>query len=244
MSELIKREKPSADISKVTDGLNVFDALKAAAKAIANESPEILTGVLATVLPPALPVVRLFHAGAKNNLIRQIVVEVEEFRKKGAINEEYLKTDEAHACFADLLDYIDKTSPDPKRYDAIRTAFLKVLDRKQTGKNAPYDQQMLRIICELSAGEIVVMGTIYKMGMGGEVRRSSWLCDVANNSGLLRLEIVEEIEESLMKKRLIYEHGDLRAAEHAVIKKWGMRNRLTTLGQEVCETFMRPEATA
>ncbi len=75
MGELTKKDKSSSDISKVTDGLNAVDALKAAAKAIANKSPEILTGVLAHVLPPVLPLVRLFHAGAKNNFLKQLTVE-------------------------------------------------------------------------------------------------------------------------------------------------------------------------
>lgn len=244
MGEITKKENPSSDISKVTDGLNVFDALKAAAKAIGTESPEILTGVLATVLPPVLPIVRLFHAGAKNNLIKQIVIEVEEFRKKGAINEDYLKTDEAHACFSDLLDSIDKISPDPQRYDAIRTAFLKALERRETGHSAPHAQQLLRVIYELSSGEIVVLATIYGMGSpGGRQAANVWLSEVANKSGILRSEIVEEIEMSLMDKRLIALRGDVADPKrYQNIIQWGVRNRLTSLGQEVCDNFMRPQS--
>lgn len=239
MGELTKKEKPSSDISKVTDGLNALDALKAAAKALGSESPEIATGVLSVVLPSALPVVRLFHAGAKMNLLKQVMVEAEEFRKKGKINEDYLKTDEAHACFSDLLDAIDKTPPDPKRYDAIRTAFLKIMGRAETGRGGVYAQQMMRAVYDLSAGEIVILATIYNMGNGANDQINVWHSDVASASGILRIEIVEGIEQTLMAKRLILPRVDEPKTYPLRVERitFGSRNRLTIFGQEVCELF-------
>lgn len=242
MSELVKKEKASSDISKVTDGLNALDAVKAAAKAIGSESPEILTGVLATVLPSSLPLVRLFHAGAKNNFLKQLVVEAEELRQKGKISEDYLKTDEAHACFSDLLDAIDKTSPDPKRYEAIQTAFLKIMGHAQTGKGGVYAQQLLRVIYSLSSGEIAVLAALTKMGSGGRVQANVWLSEVAAQSGISSSEIVEEIEQTLMQKRLIHYRADGPDTVHRPdIIKWGQKNRLTTLGQAVCQNFSQLE---
>lgn len=236
---IARKEQPSADISGATDGLNALDALKAAARALASESPEILTGVLANVLPSSLPLVRLFHAGAKQNFIKQLMVEAEELRKNGAINEDYLKTDEAHACFADLLDSIDKISPDPKRYEAIRLAFLKAMSRGQSGKAGVYAQQMLRTVYTLSAGEIVVLATIYKMGTGGNDQINVWLSEVANASGILRTEIVEGIESALMEKRLILPRVDEPKTYPLRIERitFGSKNRLTVFGQEICETI-------
>lgn len=246
MGELTKNknENPSSDISRVTDGLNALDAVKAAAKAIGSESPEIMTGVLAAVLPSSLPLVRLVHASAKGNFLKQLMVEAEVLRGQGAINEEFLKTDEAHACFSDLLDAIDKMSPDPKRYDAIRTAFLKMMGHGQTGKSGVYAQQLLRAIYDLSAGEIAVLATIYHMGNGTNDRADSWLNDVANSSGILRSEVVEGIEETLIAKRLILPRVDQPKTYPRGTDRisYGLKNRLTTFGQEVCENFMRQQS--
>ncbi len=205
-------------------------------KAIGEESPEILAGLLATLIPQAAGPIRMFQATLKGQFLRQLLVELERLRKAGAIREDYLKSDPAKACFADLLDAIDKTSPDPKRLDAMRRAFLKTMEQGTTGHDAPYSQQMLRVIYGLSAGEIVALAAIYQMGGSAGVAAISWLTEVANKSGLLRLELVEEVEESLDRKRLIHPRAAGKSGrESQNVLIWGQRNRLTTLGQEVCE---------
>jgi hypothetical protein len=234
------KEKPSTSLVPAAGPIDSLALLK---KAI-EESPEILTGVLGTLIPGALLPARLFHAGLKGQFAKQLTVELEEFRKKGQINEDYLKSEPAAACFSDLLDFIDRISPDPERYKAIREAFLRTMRRGEMGKGAVYAQQLLRIVYELSAGEIVVLATVYKMGSGGEVTASFWLNDVANRSNILRSEIVEGIERSLMEKRLILPRSTESAKsrpdfDYPYIKIWGQRNRLTILGQEVCELIQR-----
>ena len=227
-----KSLKPSQSIANAADSNNALTAFKGAIRAMIEESPEILTGILGTILPPALIPIRLFHATAKGQFLRQLMVELEKFREKGQIKEDYLKSEQAWACFSDLLDYIDKTSPDPKRHEAIRTAFLKILKQGATGKDSPHAQQLLRVICELSAGEIVVLATIYKMGTADVMSSAhTWQVNVANASGLLRSELVAAIESTLMTKRLVLPRG----ADNDVIPLWGQRNRLTNLGVEVCE---------
>jgi len=236
-------EKASRDISQAADSPNALQAFKGAVKAISEESPEILTGILAQVLPPALIPVRMFHATAKGHFLKQLMIELEALRKTGQINEDYLKSEQAWACFSDLLDYIDKISPDPKRFEAIRNAFLRTLKGGATGHDAPYQQQILRVVCDLSAGEIVALAAIYKLGQNSpSMTVESWLCEVANASGLLRAEIVEGIEQSLMAKRLILSrklpHPQFPPETPKI--EWGQKNRLTVLGVEVCEKIVAP----
>jgi hypothetical protein len=234
-----KSIQPSRSIGNAADSPNVVDALKGALAATAEQSPEILSGLLGAVCPPALIPIRIFHAGVKGHFLQQAMAELEALRKKGEIREEYLKSNEAAACMSDLLDYIDKISPDPKRYEAIRTAFLKILSQGETGKNAPHAQQLLRVIYELSAGEIAVLAAIFKMGgTAGSVSHKKWRSDVANQSGLLRTEIVMGIEEVLVGKRLVTPINTGMPSQ--II--WGQQNRLTPLGVEVCEHIQQEQS--
>lgn len=233
------KEKPSTSIVPAPSD-NALTAFKAAIE----QSPEILTGVLGTLLPGALIPARLFHAGMKGRLVHQLMVELEDFRKKGQINEDYLKSEPAAACFSDLLDHIDRISPDPERYKAIHEAFIRTIRRAEMGKNAPHAQQLLRVVYGLSASEILVLAAIYPMGNPNkEIRADSWLNEVANKSGLLRSELVEETEYELIQKRLIHSRIDRanNPAHVTVINIWGMKNRMTILGQEVCELIMRTD---
>ncbi len=233
------QEKPSQDLVKAAGAPNALEAFKKAMGAICEESPEILTGIVGTIDQRLLIPVRMVHATLKGHFFTQLLVEMEEFRKKGQINEDYLKSDHAWACFSDLLDFVDKTSPDPKRLGAIKTAFLKILSDGAKGSKGPYEQQLLRIICGLSAGEIIVLAAVSKMGHGGQVAGNYWRAEVANASGLLRDEIVAEIDEELARKRLITPIN----GEIGNLVSWGHKNRLTVLGVEVCN-FIREQDVA
>ena len=239
-------DKPMQTASGHTpDNPNAFLIFKGVTQAIIKDPASFAIGAVGKVNPALGYAGHAFRSVVRGEFHKRIVADVEQLIHENAIKQEYLESEQAHACFADLLDYIDKISPDPKRYEAIRTAFLKILGRGETGKQAPYAQQMLRVIYGLSAGEITVLGTIYNMGGGGRVNGDTWLNEVANKSGLLRSELVAEIEDSLLKKRLILKRNDSRVVSEfnqGDVLKWGMRNRLTTLGQEVCETFARPQS--
>lgn len=233
------KEQPSKSIAHVLDSGNAFTALRAAIE----EAPEILSGALGTIIPGSLPLVRIVHAALKMNALKQIFVELEELRKKGAIDETFLKSDPAQACLADLLEAIDKTSPDPERLKAIKTAFLRVIQQGETGKSAAHAQEVLRMVYGLSAREIVVMATIHSMGSGGEVTAATWINDVANASGLMRSEIIEEIEHILTEKRLLFyrvmgTNGEGNHNRYGRIQHWGQKNRFTQLGLEVCQYIL------
>lgn len=223
---------------------NAFNAFRGAMQVIRENPAQFGVGLSGLADSRFALAGRLYQAAARGTFAQQIQAEVEEMIDEGTIKPAYLETDEAHACFADLLDSIDKMSPDPKRYDAIRTAFLRALGQGQTGKGGIYAQQMLRAIYELSAGEIVVLATIYHMGNGANDRIDSWLNDVANASGILRSEIVEGIEKTLMEKRLILPRVDEPKTypRHTERISYGSKNRLTTFGQEVCENFTQRQS--
>lgn len=236
------KEKPSQEITRAADSPNAFVAFKGAMRAIYEESPEILTGVLGSVLPQALIPVRIFHATAKGQFLRQLMAETEELRKKGSIKEDFLKSEQAWACFSDLFDYLDKTSPDPKRLEAIKAAFLRILKNGSGADDSPHAQQLLRVVCELSAGEIAVLATLYRMGSGGQQPVRTWLADVANASRISSTEIVEGIEHTLIGKRIIFarDNGSPSFPPQTPMVIWGSRNRLTQLGIEVCEYMTQP----
>lgn len=184
---------------------------------------------------------KVVQAAARGSFLQQLKEAIHGEAGAGRIKPEFLESEQAWACFADLLDYVDRISPDPERFRAIRQAFLRAMKQGETGKNAAYAQQMLRVIYELSAGELVVLASVYDLGHGASRRLESWLVDVANKSGILRTEIVETIEQSLMAKKLLLPRVAAPETFPPMVQEvqWGQRNRLTTLGQEVCEAIMK-----
>lgn len=206
-------------------------------RVISTQTPEIVAGLLMNRRPMIGKGIRLLLAGFKGAFLVELSRLVEEARKRGSIKDAYLASDPAKACFADLLDFVDKTSPDPKRFEAIRNVFLRILRQGETGTSAPYRQQMLRIVCDLSAGELVVLAAVYKLGTGANKNPESWRHEVANASGLLRAELVAGIEDGLVAKRLLLPLVSTpnEFSGETTEVAWGIRNRLTLLGQEVCE---------
>jgi hypothetical protein len=214
-------------------------------RAIGEDSPEILTGVLGAAATAAYgPVaglaatvgVKVLHGALKGQGWRQIAAALQPLKDAGKIKEDFEDSDLGKACLAELLDAIDR-NPDPRRIQALKNAFLRIAMQPGTESEAVLQQQLLHIIGTLSSGEIVLLATMYRVG--GVKKYSGaheWLTGMANETGFVDAGLVALAETPLMEKQLVTprQHGD----RSGVI--WGQRNRLTSLGERVCAFMQEP----
>ena len=130
-------------------------------RAIGEDSPEILTGVLGeTVTALYGPVagvaatvgVKILHGALKGQGWRQIAAALQSLKDAGKIKEGFEDSDLGKACLAELLDAIDK-NPDPQRIKALKNAFLRIATDPGSDGEAIRQQQILRAIGALSSGE-------------------------------------------------------------------------------------------
>lgn len=215
-------------------------------RAIGEDSPEILTGVAGLAATAAYgPVegvaallgVKVLHGALKGQGWRQIAAALLPLKKAGKIEEDFENSDLGKACLAELLDAIDK-NPDPRRIQALKNAFLRIAMHPGKDAEAIYQQQILHMIGSLSSGEIVLLATMYRLATPSEkyTAATKWLEEMARETGLMEPGLVELAETPLIEKQLVTrrQHGDRSGI------RWSLRNRLTSLGERVCEFMQEP----
>lgn len=212
-------------------------------RAIGEDSPEILTGVLGSVVTAkygavagvsAMFGVKLLQGAVKGQAWQQIAVALQGLKDKGKIKEEFVDSDLGKACLGELLEAIDR-NPDPARIAALKNAFIRIATNPGKDAEAVYQQQLLHMIGSLSSGEIVLLATMYRVGgMNQYTESRRWLSDMAKETGFTDEGLVRISETPLMEKYLVLprEHRDGSGIS------WSQRNRLTGLGERLCE-FMK-----
>jgi hypothetical protein len=73
-----------------------------------------------------LSVGRIVQAPFKAKLFQQVAQEIEEFRKKGRIPEDFIDRKDGAKTWVDLFTIIDEESPDEERLDALKAMFFSV----------------------------------------------------------------------------------------------------------------------
>jgi hypothetical protein len=212
-------------------------------RAIGEDSPEILTAALGTAVTATYgPVagvaatfgVKLLHGALKGQAWSQIAVALQSLKTAGKIKEDFEDSDLGKACLAELLEAIDR-NPDPRRIQALKNAFLRIATQPGTESEAVHKQQILHIIGTLSSGEIVLLGTMYRVGGKSKYTSANeWLIEMARETGFVDEGLVGLAETPLMEKQLVLPR---QYSDRSGIS-WGQRNRLTSLGERIC-TFMQ-----
>lgn len=209
-------------------------------RAIGEDSPEILTAVLgitvAGVYGPlagtaATIGVKFLHASLKGQAWQQIAFELKKLKDAGKIQEGFVESNLGRACITELLDAIDQ-NPDPKRVEALRNVFLRIAVAPEKDARATYQQQLLHIVASLSSGEVVLLSTIYRVG-GRQAYTGAleWQAEMAKETGFMDMDLVELNEFPLIEKHLVLPR---KLSDKSGIS-WGNCNRLTALGERVCE---------
>jgi hypothetical protein len=207
------------------------------AKALA----EALTGIAASSRRElALSIGYIFQRLRGGEFLATVSREWERYREKGRIKPDYDQTEQHKVCLQELLDFLDKDSPDAIRFDALKKIFLVAATENIEPRESLLPQQYMRVARTLTDGELLVLFACYRIYK--DDRNTSWkqeqihsagdwLESVAAQSGLRFPELVEFHEQGLEAKRLISSrlHSDRSGV------KVKPAYRLTKLGVGLCE---------
>ena len=160
-----------------------------------------------------------------------------QYRAKGKVEDDYEFSEQHHVCLQELLEFLDKDSPDETRFKILKQIFLVAASEEVSDRDSLLPQQYMKIARKLSSAEIVLLTTIWIMDCDEDINHNKrysaaeWLKEVTIASGLEHIELVETNEQELMDKKLLTPrtHGDGSGVN---IKP---HFRLSSLGYKLCE---------
>ncbi|MFA6321352.1 MAG: hypothetical protein WCY36_05785 [Candidatus Omnitrophota bacterium] len=217
---------------------NIIEFLKAPTLKIS----ELLTGLIASDKSEyKLSAGHLVQAAIKCNLYEQLGREIKHYRDKGKIKEDFFSTDKQRATLREMLEFIDKDSPDEDRFKAMKSIFLRAISTEATAEDEALAYELMQIGKKLESNDIIVLKAIYLLYKKIEAENSpakvandgvqGWVTYVTKNSGHNVKELTLLSEQRLTDLKIIsgrkYPDGS------------GMYNvetaRLTPLGLKLCE---------
>jgi hypothetical protein len=172
-----------------------------------------------------------------SDFLATFLKEWEKYREKGRIPDDYLETEQHKECLQEILDYLDKALPDEITFNVLKKIFIVASTENLTTRESLLPQHYIRIIRKLSPGAILILTTAYIIAKEGITKEQNtdrsailWLNKIAERSGLLYFELVENYEEELIKYNLI---TDRKLSDKSGIF-YGKHNRLTEFGLNLC----------
>jgi hypothetical protein len=229
---MTKQNKPKTKSNKVTEILqqSIVGITEFATGLLLSDNKDLI-----------LSSSKILQSGIKLNLLNQLGKEIEEYRAKGSINDDWLEAESHRASLVEFLRFIDNETPDEKRFNAVKSVFLWTISKENEVEPA-LNYELIQIATKLNSGDIIVLKSTFTIandpkyqegkGLGsGFSVASSWFSIIAEHIGHNIPSLVEHHEDNLMKLKLISNrtHSDLS----------GFRStkyfRLTTLGYKLCE---------
>lgn len=223
------------------DGEEVFNAaLKAFTEAV--------TGIAASDKKDwALSFGYLLQRVRGGKFLQTLETEMAKYRKKGKIKEDYLATEQGQACLQEILDALDKESPDKVRFAAMKAVLLAAATESTTNRDSFLPQQFMRVCRGLSSGELIVLTGSLKLfeksALNGERANylgdaQRWAQNVASEMNLKYADLVRSHEETLAAKRLISEISSTNKNQFAVTDYY----RLTEFGYNLCKFIQQTDS--
>ncbi len=175
------------------------------------------------------------QSAIKGSFFESFQKEWNEYKEKGKIKDDYLKTEQGRECFAELLDTLEKETADSQRLKAMKALFFSISQEKLSNRNDPLPLVYLKIIRKLSGQAILIMLSAYKVFKARKFKPDdnsahNWLNQVAQESGYKYFVAIEPGEAELIDNKIIggRAHGD-RSGVHGADKF-----RFTDFGLAVC----------
>jgi len=224
MANLVSKEKSKDDTSKIFTEI---------AKGLA----EGITGVAASERKDLiLSLGHLFQRARSGRFLRTLMDEWDYYREKGRIKDDYIQTEQHQECLQEMLDFLDKDSPDEVRFSVLKNFISVAATEMKSMRDSVLPQQYMRLCRRLSAGEILVLSTTYHIAQNDVPKQKdssavNWLAKIAENSGLKYWELVEIHERNLIEKNLLTRREQ---ADRSGVSL-GKHYRLTGLGYEICQ---------
>jgi hypothetical protein len=161
--------------------------------------------------------------------------------EKGRIKNDYTTSEQHQECLQEMLDFLDKDSPDERRFSILKAIFLGAATKEQSTRGSVLPQQYMSLCRTLSSGEVLVLQATFAIADRGSWSTTKyardWLKTVAEESGLHTSELVEIherklIEKNLLTDRIAYDTSPKYARNGVDI---GVNYRLTPLAIQMCK---------
>jgi hypothetical protein len=176
----------------------------------------------------------IFQRTRSGTFLNALLKEWAVYREKGRIKEDYIQSEQHQECLQEMLDFLDRDSPDALRFRMLKAIFLGAATENQSSKDSVLPQQYMGICRTLSSGEALVLQATFEIAEQRNTPSSNvareWLAIIAEESGLESNELVDIHERRLIDKNLLTDrvHGDRSGVN------LGKYYRLTPLALSIC----------
>ena len=208
---------------------------------IANTLTELAQGITGIATSSKndliLSISHTFQKMRGGQFLSVFLEEWKKYKEKGKVKNDYEFSEQGKVCLQELLEFLDKDSPDEIRFNVLKQIFFVAASEEVSDRDSFLPQQFMKIARALTDGEVVLLSTIWRMDKAHEgdydphLSAGQWIDDVSVTSGMKHKALVEIHEEGLMEKRLLTQriHGD-RSGIFV-----NPHYRLTDLGYDFCQ---------
>lgn len=176
----------------------------------------------------------IFQRARSGNFLSVLLKEWDKYREKGQVKDDYVQTEQHQECLQEMLDFLDRDSPDAPRFSMLKAIFLGAATESISSRDSVLPQQYMSLCRTLSSGEVLVLNSTFALTERGGItldsQASTWLEIIAKESGLESKELVEIHERKLIEKNLL---TDRTFSDRSGIRGGG-NLRLTPLAVAIC----------
>ena len=185
-----------------------------------------------------LSIGHIFQRMRSGEFLRVLINEWDTYKSKGKIKDNYEQTEQHKSCLQELLEFLDKDTPNEITFSFLKKLFLTISSETMSDGNSILPQQYLRIVRSLSSGEILVIYSNYQIAKYDNWNKAKstlslneWLSLTSEKSSLKHSDLVKIFENTLIEKNLLTptlytDPGTVTLSKHF---------RLTELAFEICK---------
>ena len=177
----------------------------------------------------------IFQRTRSSGFLKALIKEWNSYREKGRIKDDYIKSEQHQECLQEMLEFLDRDSPDSLRFKMLKAIFLGAATETASSRESVLPQQYMSLCRTLTAGEALVLQATFSIvessAWSSTSSATDWLGTIAKESGLKSWELVEIHERKLIEKNLLI---DRRLSDRSGVDL-GSFYRLTPLALEICQ---------
>lgn len=203
-----------------------------------------LTGIaLSNRSDVVLSISSIFQKMRGGQFLSNISNEWERYKQKDKIKDDYQFSEQHKSCLQELLEFLDKDSPNELRFRIIKQIFLVASTEEISDRDSVLPLQFMKIARSLTDGEIILISAVWNFAKNHEgsydehYSANRWLEDMKQPTGLKYKILLEIHERGLIEKRLISRRTNADQSGVQVNPNF----RLTDLGYDFCQYISRYE---
>ncbi len=131
----------------------------------------------------------IFQRTRSGTFLNALLKEWERLREKGRIKEDYVRSEQHQECLQEMLDFLDRDSPDSLRFRMLKAILLGAATETQSERDSVLPQQYMSICRTISSGEALVLQATFAVAERGDALSSTsasdWLQTIGKESGLV-----------------------------------------------------------